>query len=147
MTELSIVGKSVTRVDGLDKVTGRAKYPIDEGIGLRGMLYGKVLWSPYPHAKILSIDTSRAERLPGVKLVVTGQDIPDVRFGRLLQDDRLLARNRVRFIGEAVATVAASTLEIAEEAIDLIQVEYEELPAIFDAEEAMKPENTMMLFQ
>jgi len=140
MTALSTVGKSVPRIDALEKVTGKAKYTIDEGVGLPGMLYGKVLYSPYPHAEILDIDTSRAEQLPGVKAVMTGTDVPNVRMGRVVLDQHVLARGRVRFVGDAVATVAASTIEAAEEALDLIRVEYKELPAVFDAEEAMRPD-------
>lgn len=138
--EFSIVGKSVTRIDALDKATGRAKYTADEGLHLAGILHGKVLYSPYPHARILNIDKSRAERLPGVKAIVTGEDVPDVRWGLRIADRYLLARDRVRFIGDAVAAVAANTTEAAEEALDLIEVEYEELPAVFDPEDAMKPD-------
>ncbi len=138
MAELSVVGKSVLRTDALAKATGRAKYPIDVGVGLPGRLCGKVLYSPYPHARILSINTSKAERLPGVKAVMTGRDLPKSMWGRDVQDQRVLALDRVRFVGDAVAAVAAKTIETAEEAIDLIEVEYEELPAVFDAEEAMK---------
>lgn len=140
MTELSVVGKSITRVDALDKVTGAAKYTIDEGLGLAGMLYGKVLYSPYPHAKILSIDTSRAERVPGVMAVMTGKDVPPSRSGMMIDDRHILCRDRVRFVGDAVAAVAAASIEATEEALDLIRVDYEELPAIFDAEEAMMPD-------
>jgi len=137
----SIVGKSVPRVDGPDKVTGKARFATEEGIGLPGMLYGKVLHSPYAHARILSIDITRAERLPGVVKVLTSKDVPAIRVGAYFLHDRyLFCRHTVRFIGDPVAAVAADTVETAEEALDLIKVEYEELPAIFDPEEAMKPD-------
>jgi CO/xanthine dehydrogenase Mo-binding subunit len=105
---------------------------------LPGMLWGKVLRSPYAHAKILSIDTAKASQVPGVHAVVTGQDLPDRRVGRLLRDIPVLARDRVLFMGEKVAAVAAETLEVAEEALNLIDVEYEELPPVFDPLEAMQ---------
>jgi len=134
MVEYSVVGKSVTRLDALDKVTGEAQYCTD--IKIPGMLYGKVLRSPYPHARIISIDTTKAETLPGVRTVVTGRDAPDRRYGGYLRDQHVLAKNVVRHIGDAVAAVAADTLEIAERAIELIDVQYEELPGIFDVEKA-----------
>jgi carbon-monoxide dehydrogenase large subunit len=142
MAELSIVGKSVPRVDALEKVTGKAKYSID--LKLPGMLYAKVLRSPYPHARIANINTSKAERLPKVKGVVTGKDAPEERVG-LIQDRQIFGRGVVRFVGEAVAAVAADTVEAAEEALRLIEVDYEELPAIFGAEEAMKPDPPVVI--
>jgi carbon-monoxide dehydrogenase large subunit len=145
MTELSVVGKSVTRVDAIEKVTGAAKYTTDERLGLAGMLYGKVLFSPYPHAKIVSIDTFRAERVPEVMAVMTGKDVPDPRMGMIINDRHILCRNKVRFVGDAVAVVAAANIEAAEEALDLIRVEYEELPPIFDVEEAMIPDCPVVL--
>ncbi|MFC1860862.1 xanthine dehydrogenase family protein molybdopterin-binding subunit [Chloroflexota bacterium] len=145
MTELSVVGKSVTRIDALEKVTGAAKYTTDVELNVPGMLYGKVLYSPLAHARIVGIDTLAAKRLPGVKAVITGEDVPDIRGGRLVADRHLLTKDRVRFIGDAVAVVAANTVETAEEALDLIKVEYEELPALFDAEQAMKPDCTVII--
>ena len=136
MTELSVVGKSVPRVDAVEKVTGKARYSVD--LKLPGMLHGKVLRSPYPHARIVRIDTAKAERLTRVKAVVTGDDAPEERVGHI-RDRHILARGTVRFVGEAVAAVAADSIEAAEEALELITVDYEELPAIFDAEEAMRP--------
>jgi len=143
MEELSYVGKSVPRKDGVEKATGRALYTVD--MVLPGMLWGKILRSPYPHARILNIDTSRAERLPGVKAVVIGKDTLGIKHGfvetpRYPPDQYLLAMDRVRYIGEEVAAVAAIDEYVAEEALNLIQVDYEELPAVFDPEEAMKPE-------
>ncbi len=136
VTSFSAVGQSVTRGEGPDKVTGKAKYTAD--VILPGMLWGKVLRSPFPHAKIISIDTTKAESLPGVLAVITGKDLPDRRVGRRLRDFPVLARDRVLFVGEKVAAVAAETLDIAEEALLLIDVEYEELPPVFDPFDAMK---------
>ncbi len=130
----SFIGTSVPRVDALAKVTGKAKYSAD--IQLPGMLYAKVLGSSHPHARILNIETSKAEALPGVRAIITGKDVSEQRIG-LIQDRYILAKDVVRFIGEGVAAVAADTVEIAEEALDLIETDYEPLPAVFDVEEAM----------
>jgi len=129
------------RVDGSIKATGEAKFTID--LTLPGMLYGRSLRSPYPHARILNIDTSKAEALPGVKAVITGKDVGVVRFGcidtpRYPADQCPLAIDKVRYIGEDVAAVAAVDKDTADEALELIKVDYEELPAVFDPEEAMK---------
>ena len=141
MEKYSVIGKRLPRVDGVVKATGEAKYTAD--MVLPRMLYGKVLRSPYPHAKIVHIDTSRAERLPGVKAVITGKDTPGIRampcFTGIKEDWTPLAMDRVRYIGDEVAAVAAIDEDIAEEALELIEVEYEELRAVFDPEEAMKP--------
>ena len=134
--EYSVVGKSITRLDAHDKVRGVATYIVD--MKFTGMLHGKVLRSRYPHARIMSIDTSRAKQLPGVKVVITGEDMPFLH-GESLHDESFLARGKVRYLGEGVAAVAAVDEETAEEALDLIEVEYEELPAVFDPREAMKP--------
>jgi CO/xanthine dehydrogenase Mo-binding subunit len=135
MSELSIVGKSVLRFDSLEKVQGKGGFCGD--IMLPGMLHMKVLGSPYPHAKILSIDTSKAEKCLGVRCVVTDKDAPQQRFGTtFIKDLTFLARGVVRYVGEPVAAVAATTIEAAEDAVDLIRVEYERLPAVFDVEEA-----------
>ncbi|MBI2910038.1 MAG: molybdopterin-dependent oxidoreductase [Chloroflexi bacterium] len=133
----SIVGKNVARLDALEKVTGRAVYAID--LKLPRTLHGKVLRSPYAHARILRIDTSRAESLPGVKAVITRENTPERRDGVVILDQHILALHVVRYVGEPVAAVAAEAPEVAEEALDLIDVEYEELPAVFDAEEVMGP--------
>ena len=138
MSEFSYVGANITRVDVLEKVTGQAVYTGD--IELAGMLHVKLLRSPYPHAKIHRIDSSKALKVPGVKAVLTGQDAPSRRWGTFLADRPLLAQEVVRFIGEPVAAVSATTIEAAEEAVDAINVEYEELPAIFDPELAMSKE-------
>jgi CO/xanthine dehydrogenase Mo-binding subunit len=131
-----IIGKPVERIDAKPKVTGEAIYGYD--LVFPKMLYGKIKHSSIPHGIIKRIDTSKAESLPGVRAVITGKDIPDHRYGLVLFDRYLIAKDRVRFIGEAVAAVAADTPEIAEKAVNLIEVEYEELPAVFDPEEAIK---------
>lgn len=136
VNQFEYVGTSSTRVDARDKVMGKAVY-IDD-IRLPGMLYGKVLRSKYAHARIVSIDTSRAEKLAGVKGVVTGADLPFVH-GESLMDEPFLARDKVRYTGEGVAAVIAVDEATAEDALDLIQVEYEELPAIFDPVAATQP--------
>lgn len=139
MTTFSYVGKSVPPVDGWERATGRAEYATD--IKLPGMLHGKLLRSPVPHARIVSIDTSAAEALPGVKAVATFADTPGVVFGpiAIYEDWYIFAKDKVRFIGEEVAAVAAIDQTIAAEACGLIKVEYEELPAVFDPLEAMEP--------
>lgn len=137
LTAYSVVGKPVTREDGPDKVSGKHVYSAD--VILPGMLFGKVLRSPYPHARILSIDTSRAKELPGVRAVITGDHVKDMRVGRYLLDVPPLADDKVRFVGEKVAAVAADDADTAEEALTLIDVEYEPLPTIFDPLEAMQP--------
>lgn len=139
MENLSVIGKRVPLEEAKEKVTGRTKFAVD--VSLPGMLYAKVLRSPYPHARIVEIDTSKAEALPGVEAVITHKDVPQEewlelwlnRLGRVLD-------NRVRFVGDEVAAVAATDVDTAEEALDLIEVEYEELPHVFDLEEAMKPD-------
>ena len=136
------VGKRIPRRDGPDKVTGRAKYTVD--IKLPGLLVGRILRSPHPHAKILNIDTSRATALKGVKAVITAQDTIGVKHGfvetpRYPPDQWPLASDRVRFVGEEIAAVAARDPYVAEEALSLIKVDYEPLPAVFDPEEAMQP--------
>ncbi|MCH8745070.1 MAG: xanthine dehydrogenase family protein molybdopterin-binding subunit [Chloroflexi bacterium] len=135
MTSYSVIGQSVTRAEGPDKVTGQSLYAAD--VNRPGMLWGKILRSPYPHARIVSIDTSRARKMPGVHAVVTGSDLPDRRVGRLLRDHPVLARDKVLFVGDKVAAVAAATPDLAEEALLQIDVVYEELDPVFDPEEAM----------
>lgn len=137
--DYAIIGKPVPKKDAWIKVTGEAKYADD--LSIAGMLHGKLLRSPHTHAKITHIDTSRAEKLPGVRAVVTGTDFPGIKYGSMPQtrDYLPLARDKVRYIGDEVAAVAALDEEIAEEALELIRVDYEPLPAVFDAEEAMKP--------
>ena len=138
VTTYAVVGKPVTREDGPDKVSGQTCYSGD--LILPGMLWGKVLRSPLPHARIVHIDTSEALKLPGVHAVLTGRDLAGMLVGRTLRDTPLLAQEKVRFVGEKVAAVAADDLDTAEEALTLIEVDYEELPAIFDPVQAMQPE-------
>jgi 4-hydroxybenzoyl-CoA reductase alpha subunit len=136
MKEFEFVRKDVPRVDAVDKATGNAQFTVD--LALPHMLFGKLLRSPHPHAKILNIDTRKAERLPGVKGVITGKETPYV-FGVSHFDQTPLQTEKVRHVGDAVAAVAAVDLDTAEEALRLIRVDYEPLPAIFDPIEAMKP--------
>ena len=125
------------RPDGVAKVTGALKYLTD--ITFPDMLYGKILRSAYPHAKILSIDTEEAEKLPGVDAVITYQDVPGMnRFGIVIPDQPVLCEERVRYVGDAIAAVAASSFEIAEEALKRIKVEYEELPILDTPERALE---------
>ncbi|SEA14320.1 xanthine dehydrogenase family protein molybdopterin-binding subunit [Variovorax sp. YR216] len=131
----STLGADIPQVTARAKVLGRAMYAGD--IKVPGMLHGKVLRSPYPHARIVSIDVSEALALPGVKAVLTGADAPRAMWGVHHKERRILAEGVVRFAGEEVAAVAATTEEIARDALDLIRVEYEELPAILTTEEAM----------
>lgn len=143
-SEYSVIGKPIPTIDAAVKAKGEAVYTTD--ITLPGMLHGKILRSPHPHAKILRIDTSRAEKLRGVKAVVTAKDAPKVKYGGMMVhfpgsgDQYLLARNKVRYLGDEVAAVAAIDEDIAMEALSLIEVEYEKLPAYFSIEEATKPD-------
>ena len=144
--EYNIVGKRPVRPDGVDKVTGRAQYGAD--VKLTGLLSGKVLRSPHPHARIRSIDTSKAEGLPGVKAVITAKDLPFASltkeelggdYGRLkFASDHMLASDKALFKGHPVAAVAAVNAHVAESAMALIEVDYEVLPAVVDVREAMK---------
>lgn len=137
--QYSFIGKRVPKIDSIYLATGEAQFLDD--IKLPGMLYGKVLRSPHPHAKILNIDTGKATKLPGIKAVITANDTTKVKFCHLpvTPNKMVLADDRVRFVGDEVAAVAAVDEVTAEEALDLIRVEYEVLPAVFDPEEAMKP--------
>src|SRR5579883_2316646 len=143
MVDTVVVGQRVKRVDALDKVTGRAKYTAD--LKLPGMLYGAFLRSPHAHARIKRIDTSKAEALPGVKAVLTQAKlagrvakIVDEAHGTAM-DFKAFADTKVTYQGEKIAAVAAVSREIAEEAVRLIEVEYELLPAVVDPREAVRP--------
>jgi len=133
-----VVGRAVPLVDARGKVSGEAIYTDD--LKLPGMLVGKILRSPIPHGRIVRIDTARAAALPGVRAIVTGRDA-DARFGVLpvSEDETACAIDRVRYIGDCVAGVAAEDEETALAALRLIDVEYEELAAILSIEEGMKP--------
>lgn len=143
---MSLIGKSPLRPDAFEKVTGGKGFPVN--VKLPGMLHGKILRSPYPHARIRRIDASAAAKLPGVKAVLTPADCPQRKYtpvyfvptdaGSMVQD-MLIMSDTVRWAGQPVAAVAATSLRIAEEALALIEVDYEELPTVFDPEEAMKP--------
>jgi 4-hydroxybenzoyl-CoA reductase subunit alpha len=139
----SVIGARIPMVDSVDKVTGAGKYADD--LALPGMLVGKILHSPHPHARICSIDTAGAEALPGVKAVVTGFETP-VKYGILPvgHDETIFAVDKVRYIGDNVAGVAATSEAIAEEALGLIRVDYETLPAYFDPERSMRAEDHLI---
>jgi len=141
MGEYETIGKPLPRIDGFDKVTGQAKFTVD--MVMPGMLHGKFLRSPHPHARILSINAEKAKKLPGVKGIMTRDDVAGIRYAfvdspRYPADQTPLAVDKVRYIGDEVAAVAAIDLETAEEAIRLIDVDYEILPPVFNPEEAMK---------
>ena len=152
-TDTKYIGKSVEKVDAMERVTGKATFGAD--LYLPGMLQGKVLRSPYPHARIRSIDTSKALALKGVEAVVTADDLPHVdpaagtAGGELLinlMDLRrlIIAHDKALYDGHAIAAVAATSPDIAEQALDLIQVEYEILPTVGTALEAMKPDAPLL---
>jgi len=132
------IGKSVPRIDAFEKVTGQAKYTAD--LKFSNMLVGKLLLSPHAHARIISIDTSEAEKLPGVKAVITHKDVPSKKYGLspARWDENIFCIDKVRYVGDKVAAVAAIDEETVYKALKLIKVEYEVLPAVFDAFEAMK---------
>ena len=131
--QLKYVGHSVPRVDGVEKVTGKAKFVGD--LVIPGMLYGKILRSAYPHARIRAIDARRAEALPGVIAVLTAADLADLNT--IYGGRPVIAMNKVRYAGEPVAAVAATDLATAEEALSLIDVDYEELPAAIGIDAAL----------
>ena len=135
--ERRVAGKRLNRIDGIGKVTGKHVYAAD--FALPGMLFGKILRSGEAHARIARLDVAKALSLPGVRSVLTAQDIPQIRFGTAIKDRTMFAEGEVRFRGEAIAAVAATSLEIAEAAVRAIEIEYEPLPAVFDPEEALLP--------
>ena len=141
MDNLSSVGKRIPKRDAIDKVTGRAIYIQD--LKVPGMLHGGILRSKYPHARIVRIDTSKAKKLLGVRAVITAEDVPPIRYG-FMKDQPVLKSGKVRSYRDEVAAVAAITPEIAEEALDLITVEYEALPGVYDPLEAMKEDAPMV---
>jgi len=130
------VNKPIRRVDANEKVTGKAKFAAD--LSFSNMLYGKVLRSKYPHARIVKINIEKALVFPGVKAIIRAEDIPNNEFGVIVQNQQVLAREQVFYIGDGIAVVAAETKEAAAKALELIEVEYKELPGIFDPEEAEK---------
>jgi CO/xanthine dehydrogenase Mo-binding subunit len=131
------VGKAVPRLEGAEKVTGKTRYAAD--VEIPDALWAKLLRSPLPHARILKVDASKAMQIPGVRAVISGDDIPPVLTGLRMKDMPVLARERVRYVGEPIAAVAADNPEIAEEALAAIEVQYEELPFVTDPVEAIRP--------
>ncbi len=134
---LLVIGKNVQRTDAVPKVTGAARYVAD--IQMPGMLHGAVLRSPHPNARIVAIDTTAARAMPGVKAVLTGEDTAHKKWGAFRPDLYPLAIGRVRYVGDEVAAVAATSAEIARAAVDKITVQYEVLPAVLSLDEAMAP--------
>src|SRR5262245_31181136 len=137
--KFKVIGTRPLRPDGVDKVTGRARYGADASAP--GQLVGLILRSPHAHAKIKKIDTSKAEKLPGVKAVITSADLPDLTKGDIGQLETLencMARGRALYDGHAVAAVAAIDQETARKALKLIKVDYQVLPHVTDVDEAMK---------
>ena len=135
--KLKVVGRPLGRIEGPAKVGGQTLYTAD--VQLPGLVWGKCLRSPYAHARIARVNAERAKKMKGVFAVLTGQDLPPFRVGLSLQDSPILAQGKARFTGEKVAAVAAENLDAAEEALSLIEIDYEELPAVFDPREAMAP--------
>src|SRR4030042_6709277 len=136
------IGDSVPRVDAREKVLGSALFADDLQFG-PGLLYARIKRSDRPHALIKKIDTSKAAALPGVKAVVTGEDYAGM-MGLYLRDRHIFCRDRGRYVGDPVAGVAAASEEIAENAVDLIEVEYEDLPGIFDPEYGATPDAPLL---
>src|SRR5437588_11948035 len=143
MSDFSVIGKPVALIDSAGKTTGAGKYTDD--LSLPGMLIGKILHSPYPHAVVTRIDATRARALDGVITIVTGQDAPN-KYGILPvgHDETALAVDKVRYVGDNVACVVAESESIAEQALELIDVEYEPLPAYFDPEESMRASSDLI---
>ena len=137
------VGKSVPRIDSHEKVTGAAVYSVD--MKLPHMLYVKLCRSTLPHAEIINIDVGKASQISGVRAIITAKDFPDVLLGAGLNDTPIMAREKVRYVGEVVAAVAAESEEIASEAVEAINVEYKELPAIYDPEQSASEHPTAIL--
>src|ERR1051325_2333954 len=133
---MQVVGRSTPRVEGELKVTGKALYSAD--MTLPDGLWGKCLRSPIPYGRIKRIEISKSLNVPGVKAVITGADVRGLRIGRCIYDTPVVADGVVRFLGEKVAAVAAETEEAAEQALDLIEVEYEEMEPLLDPVKAAK---------
>src|SRR5881227_1389913 len=152
VTGFKWVGTRPIRPDGVPKVTGRAMYAAD--YTMAGAIIGKILRSPHAHARIRKIDTSKAEKLPGVKAVMTAKDFPDQKFDYIGPERvavnfwhvtrNILAREKALYEGHAIAGVAATSASIAEEALELIQVDYEVLPHVIDVDEAMAPDAPLL---
>ena len=136
MAKYRVIGTPVERVDGPEMLSGQALYGPD--VKLPGMLWGKILRSPIPHGKVLRVDVEKATKHPGVKKVICAQDVPSRLYGYAIEDEHIFAIDKVHYVGQPVAAVAAIDEDTAEEALSLIDVEYDELPAVFDAEEAIR---------
>ena len=136
MANYKVIGTPVERGDGPEMLSGQALYGPD--MKLPGMLWGKISRSPIPHGKILRIDVEKAKKYPGVKAVICAQDVPKRRYGYAIEDEYIFAIDKVHYVGQPVAAVAAVDEETAEEALSLIEVDYEELPAVFEAEDAIR---------
>src|SRR6266508_2410834 len=134
--EYTVLGTSTPRMGGVERVIGAGIYGID--FALKDELHGAILRSQYAHAKLISIDTSEAKKIPGVHAVVTAADAPDVRYGRTYIDRYMLAKHKVRYMGDPVAAVAADSPALVKQALKKIKVVYEPLPVVIDQEEAMK---------
>jgi carbon-monoxide dehydrogenase large subunit len=137
MSDLKSVGVAVPRGEGSGKVSGQTVYAAD--VKLAGLLWAKILRSPHPHARIRSIDVSKAQKLTGVRAIITGADVKGHLIGKQIRDMPVLCWDKVRFVGDRIAAVAAETADVAEEALHLIDIDYEPLPAVFDPVEAMAP--------
>ncbi len=136
MLEDTLIGQSLLRVDGREKVTGQTRYAAD--LKVPGMIHGRILFSRFPHARILGIDCTRARALPGVQAVLTAADLPNLQpFGMVLADQEVIVSQTVRYLGDVVALVAAESPEVAEEALSRIEVQYQPLPAVFSPQEAL----------
>ncbi|HZD39458.1 MAG TPA: xanthine dehydrogenase family protein molybdopterin-binding subunit, partial [Terriglobales bacterium] len=142
MKDFKVVGKPLPRLDGPETVTGRATYTVD--VTLPSMLHGKLFRSSVPHAKIERLDVSRARALAGVTAVLTAANVPYKRFGFTVQDEQICASEKVRYVGDVIAAVAAVSEEIAEEAIRLIDWEYQELPAVLTTAEALQEKASLV---
>ena len=136
MANYRVIGTPVERVDGPEMLSGQALYGPD--MKLPGMLWGKILRSPIPHGKILRVDVEKAKKCPGVKAVISAKDVPARRYGYAIEDEHIFAIDKVRYVGQPVAAVAAVDEDTAEEALSLIEVDYDEIPAVFDAEDAIR---------
>ena len=134
--QYSYIGKSIPRVDALSKVTGRAQFTGD--LKFHGMLYGKILRSKYAHALILNIDTSKAKKVPGVRVILTGKDFPTIYYGYVIKDQTIFCIDKVRSVGDPIVGIVATSEEAAEEACELINVDYEPLEIILDPMQAMQ---------
>ena len=139
---MTVVGQRLERLDGAVKATGRFVYGAD--FALLGTLHGKVLRSTIPHGRLIRIDTTRARALRGVRAVITSADVPTTHYGNAIKDQTVFATDTIRFVGHALAAVAADTIEIAEQALQAITVEAEPLPPLFDPEVATAPDAPLL---